>query len=38
MELTQDLFRRWEHDPNTMAHVEEAAEKLKGATEVKVKT
>ena len=38
MEITQDLFRRWEDDPNTMAQIEEAAEKLKGALEVKVKT
>ena len=31
MELTQDRFRRWEDDPDTKAHIDEAAKKLKNA-------
>ena len=28
MELTPDLFRRWEDDPETMARIDEAAKKI----------
>jgi multimeric flavodoxin WrbA len=29
MEITQDRFRRWEDDPETRAHIDEAARKLR---------